>query len=145
MEIIPQVPLRKQPGPPSTDLLEFSSSGCSAHSSKKNKTFIVHQVGSKGKNQRLYFITLPHLSIPLFAQLLLLLFGQEPHGHAQQVVVVRSTGVLLLCLLLVFTLSLLFVLRANTLVTSQMETDNFTPESLMVLSVLPSPETVSRL
>lgn len=55
----------------------------------------------------------PHLRISLFAELLLLLFGQEPHGHAEQVVVVRPAALVLLLflLLLLFSLHFFFILR----------------------------------
>lgn len=106
---IPRAPQRKQQDLPSKGLLDSSSSGCLVQSAVrrfKGQTFASEFVISILGGRR------SHLSIPLFAQFLLLLFGQEPHGHAQQVVVVWPTGLLLLCFFIILILNcLLLILR----------------------------------
>lgn len=134
----PQAPQRKQQGLPSKGLLDSSSSGCLVQSAvrriKGSKLCfrICHYFGGGQRS---------HLSIPLFAQFLFLLFGQEPHGHAQQVVVVWPTG-LLLCFFLLFILNcLLLILRKGIQIWNAICTDvNYWT---FRISILPSPEPVS--
>lgn len=84
-----------------------------------------------------------HLCVPLFAELLFLFFGQEPHGHAQQVVVVGPAAVLFFFSFLLFLLQLLLVLKGTKKKVKNFERVCFPePEylttSYLILSLFPS-------
>lgn len=108
--LIPQALRRKRQVLPSKGQLDSSSSGCLVQPAAGRL---------KGQNFALEFVVRvlegdndTHLCIPLFAQFVFLLLGQEPHGHAQQVVIVWPTGLLLLCFILLLILNcVLIILR----------------------------------
>lgn len=54
--------------------------------------------------------TYSHLSISLSAQLIFLFFGQVPHGHAEQVVIIRARCVLFFLLLIILPRILICIL-----------------------------------
>lgn len=95
---LPPAPQWRLPDPLSKDQQAPFSSACSTPSSGEHRENLQRRCHIKHHlcDSILRSHVRVHLIIPLFAQLVFLLFGQVPHRHAEQIVIIRTRRVLFL-------------------------------------------------